>query len=196
MKKYYSTAEVAKLIRQVLKEAFPTIKFSVRSKTYSGGSSIDIGYTDGPAPSQVEALVKKFQGKYFCGMTDYEGFEYSALDGVEVTFGVSYIFVSRKKSVAFMTSVVAKVSAKYGFGDLIQVKTGSGGEGYVGFISTTPELEKRGFGSYQIERLIYQEVSDTSLVVALDSPTAARVTSLGDDGYGYGATGRIQPAAA
>lgn len=40
--KYLSCAETAKLIRQALKEAFPDMKFGVRSKTYSGGASIDV----------------------------------------------------------------------------------------------------------------------------------------------------------
>ena len=42
MTKYFTCAETAKLIRQSLKEAFPGVKFSVRSSTYSGGASIDV----------------------------------------------------------------------------------------------------------------------------------------------------------
>ena len=52
--RYISTTETAKIIRQELAKAFPGIKFSVKSKSYSGGSSIDVGWTDGPTPKMVE----------------------------------------------------------------------------------------------------------------------------------------------
>lgn len=41
MTKYISVTETAKLIRQTLKENFKCIKFSVRSRNYAGGASID-----------------------------------------------------------------------------------------------------------------------------------------------------------
>ena len=37
-----SVAETAKVIRATLKPRFPGVRFSVRSKSYSGGASIDI----------------------------------------------------------------------------------------------------------------------------------------------------------
>lgn len=68
--KHLSTTETAKLIRDGLKNAFPGQKFSVRSKTYSGGSSIDIRWIDGPTDSEVSALVDVYSGKGFDGMID------------------------------------------------------------------------------------------------------------------------------
>ncbi len=44
MKNYLSCAETAKMIRQVLKESFPGVKFSVKSSTYSMGASITVRY--------------------------------------------------------------------------------------------------------------------------------------------------------
>lgn len=44
MTQYMTTAETAKMVRRALGEAFPGVKFSVRSKTYAGGSSND-GYS-------------------------------------------------------------------------------------------------------------------------------------------------------
>ena len=84
MKKYFTCAETAKLVRQSLKEAFPGVKFSVKSKTYSGGASINVGWTNGPTSKQVSAIVKRFEGSYFDGMSDYKGLNYSAIDGQEV----------------------------------------------------------------------------------------------------------------
>ena len=68
---YVSTTDTAKLIRAALKSKFPGVKFSVRSKSYAGGSSIDVAWTDGPTGSLVETITKKFEGKGFDGMVDY-----------------------------------------------------------------------------------------------------------------------------
>lgn len=67
----YSTAKLgAKNIRTELKKAFPGIKFSVTSETYSGGDSIDIGWTLGPTTAEVEKITGKYQEGHFDGMED------------------------------------------------------------------------------------------------------------------------------
>lgn len=70
MSRYLSCAETAKLVRKALKDAFPGVKFSVRSSVYSGGASIDVGWTDGPTSKEVEAVAKQYQGGDFDGMID------------------------------------------------------------------------------------------------------------------------------
>jgi len=67
---YISTKDTAKLVRAALKKSFPGVKFSVKSKTYSGGSSIDIHWTDGPRSPDVEKVAKRFEGADFDGMID------------------------------------------------------------------------------------------------------------------------------
>jgi hypothetical protein len=67
---YIPVAETAKLIRKVLAKAFPGQKFGVRSKSYSGGASIDISYEGGPAHHLVDAAVEPFRGSDFDGMID------------------------------------------------------------------------------------------------------------------------------
>ena len=67
---YLSVVETAKLIRKTLKIAFPSQKFSVRSKSYSGGASITVGWRDGPSGKEVDAVVKPFEGAGFDGMID------------------------------------------------------------------------------------------------------------------------------
>ena len=69
-KEYITVAETAKLIRKVLKEKFPTQKFSVRSDSYAGGASIDISWKDGPVSKDVEGVTNIFSGKRFDGMID------------------------------------------------------------------------------------------------------------------------------
>ena len=68
--RYLTVAETAKLIRVTLSKHFPSAKFSVRSKSYSGGASIDISWTDGERTKTVEAIVKGFEGRSFDGTND------------------------------------------------------------------------------------------------------------------------------
>lgn len=68
--RYLSAAETAKLVRQALKREFPGVKFSVRSKTYSGGASIDVSWVDGPTSREVDRVVGVFAGSDFDGMID------------------------------------------------------------------------------------------------------------------------------
>jgi|ERR1700723_36560 len=67
---YLSTAETAKLIRSAIKKAFPNVKFSVRSDSYSGGSSIRVDWTDGPTTKQVNAIASQYEGSGFDGSID------------------------------------------------------------------------------------------------------------------------------
>ncbi len=64
------TKEQAAMIRAQLKARFPATKFSVRMKEFAGGSSIDIGWTDGPSKRLVHELTDPYEGKGFDGMTD------------------------------------------------------------------------------------------------------------------------------
>ena len=65
-------AETAKLIRKQLKAKFPAVKFSVKSSRYSGGSSIDICWEDGPTSKAVDVVVQPFCGGRFDGMIDMQ----------------------------------------------------------------------------------------------------------------------------
>lgn len=70
MTEYLSAAETAKVVRKLLKTAFPGIKFSVRSETYSMGSSVRVSWTDGPTTGQVDHVVGFLAGSEFDGMID------------------------------------------------------------------------------------------------------------------------------
>ena len=177
MTKYLTCAETAKLVRAALKEVFPGVKFSVKSSVYAGGASINVSYTDGPSASQVEGIAKAFQGAYFDGMTDYKGCNYNTLDGQEVSFGADFIFVNRKFTVAYLEMFVDQAAAALGF--------------------AKPKVVDNGFGArldgadYDQERLIMQRAYQFSMDDAAESATLNRVSFLGDDGYGYGAVGRL-----
>lgn len=178
-RQYLSCAETAKLVRAALKESFPGVKFSVKSSVYSGGASIAIRYIDGPNIDQVKAVTSMFEGSYFDGMTDYKGSNYSSLDGQEVRFGADFIFINRDFSAEYLTSEVAAACAYFGY--------------------PMPQITKpEGYGAYIADRLdyetmnrIYSRTGKASLCATSPSTTLARVGFLGDDGYGYGAVGRL-----
>jgi len=102
---YLSCAETAKRLRTALKEAFPAVQFTVRSKTYAGGASIDVGWTDGPTAKQVQAVCNRFEGATFDGMTDCKGYQTHVVDGQPLHYGADFIHAQRRLSVAFLTSV-------------------------------------------------------------------------------------------
>ena len=109
-----STADTAKLIRKEIKHYFPNVKFSVRSHSYSGGSSINVSWTDGPTTSEVDSIVKRFQGASFDGSIDLKSYHNSfvILEGstlpVEVHFGADFVFTNRDLSPEFKAELVKK----------------------------------------------------------------------------------------
>ena len=107
MTDYISQTETNKLIRKVLRESFPGVKFSVRTR----GGSTNIGWTNGPNAKQIECLVSAFEGSYFDGMIDYKGSRYAILDGRDVSFGPDFIFCNRVNSDAFELQMVKRISA-------------------------------------------------------------------------------------
>ncbi|QCP55143.1 hypothetical protein FAZ95_38680 [Trinickia violacea] len=108
-RRYLSCAETAKLVRQALKEAFPGVKFGVRSSTYSGGASISVRWEDGPNTAQVEAITNRFKGAYFDGSIDYKGSVYHMMDGQQISFGADYIFTSRSYTEASIERAIDTV---------------------------------------------------------------------------------------
>lgn len=149
---YISSTETAKLIRAQLKARFPRATFSVRTSKYSGGSSIDVSWTDGPTQSLVESIIQPFAGSGFDGMTDYK-FSRCAwlrpdgsatLRGVEahwgsdekqieaqddgaipVDFTVDYVFARREISRAAMERALASYAKRHAGDDLAKaIKAG------------------------------------------------------------------------
>jgi len=91
-----SQASAAKLIKAELQEAFPGIKFSVTSDSFSMGDSVDIRWTDGPTTKEVDAISGKYQYGHFDGMTDmYE--HTNSRDDIPQS---KYVHSSRTKSEA------------------------------------------------------------------------------------------------
>ena len=95
---FLTTANTSKLIRKALKGAFPGVKFSVRSKSYSGGSSARVWWTDGPTTVEVDHVVGRFAGATFDGMTDCKNYVEGEYGGRPVMFGPDFVFTSRSNT--------------------------------------------------------------------------------------------------
>ena len=60
----------AKSLRADLKKAFPGVKFSVTSSSFSMGDSIGVSWDNGPRVAEVEAISDRYQYGDFDGMDD------------------------------------------------------------------------------------------------------------------------------
>jgi hypothetical protein len=110
--KYNSLTVGSKNIRRELKRAFPETKFSVRSRSYSGGCSIDINWTDGPTSEEVEKITSKYQEGSFNGMEDI--YEYSSTNvWPDVFGGAKYVMWNRQYSKEAYLQAVAAVEKEY-----------------------------------------------------------------------------------
>jgi hypothetical protein len=185
MTKYFTCAETSKLIRQSLKEAFPGVKFSVRSSTYSGGASIDVSWTDGPNAAQVESITKGFKAAYFDGSIDYQGSIHHMMDGEQARFGADYITASRRYSDAAVDRAIASVSRRYagnfrnaGVSGLTVQQFRSGDL----YRIQLPELHWDGASS--VQTMIHQALAKHADRLKVNpSKTAARKFITHDDGY-------------
>ena len=70
MKELTRPAKAAKCIKNDLKKLYPKTKFSVASKIYSGGSSVNVRWEGGPTRKEVERHVRKYEYGTFDPMTD------------------------------------------------------------------------------------------------------------------------------
>lgn len=94
---HMSAAQSAARIRADLKAAFPGTKFSVRSSTYSQGSSVNVSYVDGPALTAVEAIAEAYGSRGFDGSDDstyWNKSEHAALTDAGIVSYRCYAFVS------------------------------------------------------------------------------------------------------
>jgi hypothetical protein len=57
-------------IKKLLKEKYPTIKFSVRSKNFSMGNDVTVHWNFGPIEKEIDQLINGFQDGDFDGMND------------------------------------------------------------------------------------------------------------------------------
>jgi hypothetical protein len=198
--RYIDAAEVAKLLRAALKEAFPAVTFAVRTSKYAGGASIDVHYIDGPPIDAAERVAERYAGSYFDGMIDYKGSRYHLLDGLSVHFGANFIFVTRDLSAAALRAGIAAAEAAGAFTDgPLEVEEFTNWRG-----KPAARLKYRPSCADQIagadgrhchaERAIatwYDHGRAAADLEPREGPEQRRVQFAGDDGYGQGTVGRL-----
>ena len=106
-----SLVAAAKNMRIELKAAFPSIKFSVKSKSYSMGNSINVSWTDGPTDDQIESIIDKSAAGHFDGSDDSYKDERSTWKDA---FGSAmYVHANRHDSDMAIASAIRTVCNKY-----------------------------------------------------------------------------------
>jgi hypothetical protein len=106
-----SLQAAAKNIRTELARAFPGVKFSVKSRRFSGGDAIDVKWTDGPMSAQVDEIINRYSAGSFDGMVDLYTYDSSAWGDA---FGsAKYVHSVRDYSDAAIESAIRTVFAKY-----------------------------------------------------------------------------------
>lgn len=96
MQEYKTCAETATALRVALRDAFPGVKFSVVSKTYSGGASIRVRWAVGPRADAVKAITRPFEGADFDGMQDLKTYRTAFVNGQRVHWGADFIFTEHE----------------------------------------------------------------------------------------------------
>ena len=184
--KRITCAETAAMLRKALKEAFKGIKFSVKSRTYSMGASIDVRWEDGPNAAQVEAITKRFQGSYFDGMQDLKGARYHMIDGMQVHFGADYIHANRTYSDAAIARAIDRVfrqfAGNFSGSDVTKPTAADYRDGHTMLVQI-PRMNAHHMHS--LSYFITQALSKNSdRLTVTHSPTAAAVFQTHTDGNG------------
>ena len=190
MTDYISQTETNKLIRKALRESFPGVKFSVRTR----GGSTNINWTNGPNAKQIDSLVSAFEGSYFDGMIDYKGSRYAMLDGREVHFLADFIFTNRHYSDDLEHMMAARLIAEYGQQcEYLETATPESfiadwhqGNLYNVFPCGGDWSNENALGTMLHQKLYKYTLSP----FPQHSQTLDRVRFSGDDGYGAGTVGR------
>jgi len=100
----------AKAIRKELKAAFPGVKFSARSSSFSMGDSVDVRWVDGPRTTEVDSIIGKYQYGSFDGMIDL----YTSDNRIEGLPQSKYVMSSRDLSEEMRQSIREMIAEKYG----------------------------------------------------------------------------------
>ena len=134
-----NTVERAREIRKELKAKFKGVKFSVRTKKYSGGSSISVSWVDFPTVEEVEKITSK-----------YESVRYDEYTGEILSGGNTYIHTYNTWSEEMETNIKENLVKKYG------------AEFYNKYINETYDF-------YRYAREIYQDMYNKSLVTEAEA---------------------------
>jgi hypothetical protein len=154
----------AKNIRIELAAAFPGIKFSIKSRRFSGGDAIDVRWTDGPTGVQVDRIIERYAAGSFSGMDDL--YTYSRSAWREAFGDAKYVGAGRDYSDAVIASCARLVFSKYGI-DPAQFPEGVVAAYRKGAMRSVRNV---GNGYYDLGDLVYQEMARRCCAIAKQLP--------------------------
>lgn len=91
-----TSREITDNLRKELKKNYPSIKFAVRYKSFSGGDEMTVKWTDGPTRKQVEQIANKYQHSHADHSGDY--WDYNPNEFNKLFGGVKFVMVEREMS--------------------------------------------------------------------------------------------------
>ena len=89
-------AAAASVLRKELKKAYPLTIFKVTSNSFSGGTSIRVSWTDGPACSSVRAITKNYEYGTYDAMNDIYEYKKDAGDVPQVKYVICNRYISKE----------------------------------------------------------------------------------------------------
>ena len=151
----------AKNIRIELAQAFPGVKFSVKSSRFSGGDSITVSWTDGPNGDQVDAIIDRYSAGSFDGMVDLYTYERNAWTDA---FGdAKYINSSRKDSDKAVESCLRTLRAKYGAAAIGDATVEQFRNGKLYEVYPFPNITN---GDWSLQSMLHKELARRTWMVA------------------------------
>lgn len=118
-----SLIAASKNMKIELGRAFPGVKFSIKTRRFSGGDAIDVSWIDGPTSKQVDEIIDRYSAGSFNGMEDIS--EYSRNAWIEAFGDAKYVHSQRRMSDEAIAKAIRLARAKYGaevFGDAVTVE--------------------------------------------------------------------------
>lgn len=101
-------AEVSANCRKELRHCWPSVKFLVRYKSFSGGDEITVKWEDGPRPEDVKKIINKYQDHHADSSGDYWDYTPNAFN--KVFGGVSFVMSERTFAPATLEAARAWVA--------------------------------------------------------------------------------------
>jgi len=105
--------QVAKLLRKELKEKYSSIKFVVRSRSFTGGNDVNIDYVNGVPSDEIRKMTYKYQAGSFDGMTDMYNYDYDKTGPT-----AKYIFVNRNITDDIREKAKNKIAKDFGIANI------------------------------------------------------------------------------
>ena len=93
-----------KNIRIELKQMFPDVKFSIKSRTFANGDAIDVSWEYGPQVAQVRKTIEKYQYGEFDGRSDTYTHKLSMFN--DLFGGVKYVSGRRKRIIVWFYMIL------------------------------------------------------------------------------------------